>query len=647
MIDALLFWLARRGARARGAAVRRAALRPAAEPGARLRAAARAAPRRVPGLAAREPPRRPVRPQRPRSASLVARRGRARSSLATRLRARIGLDASRDTLALARRRGALHRRVLRLGAAAQLRAGRLADREADGHGARQRRQPERVVPAARPVAVRRGRQLLLLRPLPGRVPRPASRASTRPSASTSASRSSSRSSTVGVFGVAAALYEAARARAATRRARSPSLVGLDGGRVRHRCSATSPAASSSSQDPDRCGSYDWWAPSRVIDGTANEFPFFSFLLADLHAHVMATPFALVAVAYALQLGVARPAGVERDAAVASAAAELVLAALVLGSLYAINSFDFPTACAIGARRAARSGRSTRRGRWRRAASWGGAWLAASRSSSSCRSGCASRRRRRGIGVGARARQLQPLRARLRSASTASRCGSSLALFAGRLPRAARVPRLGAASRPAVRCSSCSRRPELAGLAARARRRRRRPRSSRSRAAGSASRTASSGCSPRSRSASLASGEFVYLRDAFDGTASYRFNTVFKAGYQAWFLLAIVAGVGVFWSARWLGPSAARRLARGARRCSSRSRSSTRSPASYSRLLALRAEPDARRDALARAHRAGRRRRDRVAARARSTARRRSSRQVGEDFDPEGRGRVSTFTGSRP
>ena len=51
---------------------------------------------------------------------------------------------------------------------------------------------------------------------------------------------------------------------------------------------------------------------------------------------------------------------------------------------------------------------------------------------------------------------------------------------------------------------------------------------------------------------LASGEVVYLRDAFDGTDSFRFNTVFKTGYQAWFLLSIVAGVGVYWSARWLG-----------------------------------------------------------------------------------------------
>src|SRR6185312_3884304 len=48
------------------------------------------------------------------------------------------------------------------------------------------------------------------------------------------------------------------------------------------------------------------------------------------------------------------------------------------------------------------------------------------------------------------------------------------------------------------------------------------------------------------------GEFAYIRDSFDGTPSFRFNTVFKAGYQAWFLMAIVAGCIAFWNRAWLG-----------------------------------------------------------------------------------------------
>jgi hypothetical protein len=34
----------------------------------------------------------------------------------------------------------------------------------------------------------------------------------------------------------------------------------------------------------------FWATSRVIDGTINEYPFWSFVFADLHAHVLAMPF---------------------------------------------------------------------------------------------------------------------------------------------------------------------------------------------------------------------------------------------------------------------------------------------------------------------------------------------------------------------
>ncbi len=98
--------------------------------------------------------------------------------------------------------------------------------------------------------------------------------------------------------------------------------------------------------------FNWWNPSRALwDGgrdqndstkfyAITEFPLFSFWLGDMHPHVMALPFGLLAMALALQV-VARPSaptfGVNRRGWL-----ELALVGIVLGSLYAINSWDFPT-----------------------------------------------------------------------------------------------------------------------------------------------------------------------------------------------------------------------------------------------------------------------------------------------------------------
>lgn len=42
----------------------------------------------------------------------------------------------------------------------------------------------------------------------------------------------------------------------------------------------------------------WWRGTRIIPGTITEFPFFSFLLGDLHPHVMALPLVMLALALA-------------------------------------------------------------------------------------------------------------------------------------------------------------------------------------------------------------------------------------------------------------------------------------------------------------------------------------------------------------
>jgi YYY domain-containing protein len=439
--------------------------------------------------------------------------------------------------------------------------------------------------------------------------------------------------TVSVFGVAAVLYEAARREGDAPR-RSPVLVGLTAAFLATMIGNLA-GGFQWIHHTSRISSYDWWAPSRVIDGTANEFPYFSFLLADLHAHVMVTPFALVAVAYAVQLGVHGPPAWGRNAWLRPAA-ELLLAGLVLGGLYAINSFDFPTACLIGVG-ALLVWSLEEPGRWRRALVWGAGWLAValllflpfwhSFSPPTHSIG----RIRDHVGFATFARDYLLI------------YGVSLwvvlALFAGRF----QVPRkyLAWAGAAMLFVLVLLAPPRLAGVAL-----------ALLIVALAAFVTLASGrISQPYRMlwlltavalALVASGEVVYLRDAFDGTASFRFNTVFKTGYQAWFLLAIVAGVVVYWSANWLGRRlriawlavlaglVALALVYPVFASYSRSLRFTQSPTLDGMLWLERSAPD---DAAAIEW-------------MRSSVPGSSTilEQVGKDFDPEGRGRVSTYTG---
>ncbi|HEX6122127.1 MAG TPA: DUF2298 domain-containing protein, partial [Ktedonobacterales bacterium] len=88
--------------------------------------------------------------------------------------------------------------------------------------------------------------------------------------------------------------------------------------------------------------YDWWAPSRVIPNTINEFPAFSFVLADLHAHVLALPFTALAAGIALNLLLASGDGVRAFGGGRAGWLALGTAAVALGALYAINGWDLPT-----------------------------------------------------------------------------------------------------------------------------------------------------------------------------------------------------------------------------------------------------------------------------------------------------------------
>ena len=98
---------------------------------------------------------------------------------------------------------------------------------------------------------------------------------------------------------------------------------------------------------------DWfWAPTRVYPPSASiqEFPFFTFLFADLHAHMIAMPIAIVALGFGLALALGRPTPtvanrgglLERIRPWLRPAATVLLAALALGAIGPTNSWDYPT-----------------------------------------------------------------------------------------------------------------------------------------------------------------------------------------------------------------------------------------------------------------------------------------------------------------
>ena len=96
-----------------------------------------------------------------------------------------------------------------------------------------------------------------------------------------------------------------------------------------------------------------WNASRVVqiaaegdayrDYTINEFPAFSFILGDLHPHVMALPFTIVAVslAFVWLLSWSRPSKNVREQWVLT-----LLSGWFLGSLYPLNAWDFPSFFAL-------------------------------------------------------------------------------------------------------------------------------------------------------------------------------------------------------------------------------------------------------------------------------------------------------------
>lgn len=88
--------------------------------------------------------------------------------------------------------------------------------------------------------------------------------------------------------------------------------------------------------------FDYWQSSRVVPFTINEFPFWSFLFADLHAHVIALPLSVFMLGLVAALFLARkiPAATKREAQV-SRLLWYALATLIFGSIACVNPWDMP------------------------------------------------------------------------------------------------------------------------------------------------------------------------------------------------------------------------------------------------------------------------------------------------------------------
>src|SRR6266852_2293014 len=87
----------------------------------------------------------------------------------------------------------------------------------------------------------------------------------------------------------------------------------------------------------------WFNPSRVVSGTINEFPAFSFLLSCFHAHVLSLAFTIMAIGLAFNLLLeAEGRGIFLFGRGWSIPLNLSGTALVLGSLFVMNGWDYPT-----------------------------------------------------------------------------------------------------------------------------------------------------------------------------------------------------------------------------------------------------------------------------------------------------------------
>ncbi len=94
------------------------------------------------------------------------------------------------------------------------------------------------------------------------------------------------------------------------------------------------------------GEFDFWQSSRMMPTSPEgitEFPFFTFLFADLHAHLMALPFTLLVLGLALAVVMASFRRGDRGSAWSlGEIGRLAVLGVAVGTLWLVNAWDLPT-----------------------------------------------------------------------------------------------------------------------------------------------------------------------------------------------------------------------------------------------------------------------------------------------------------------
>lgn len=291
--------------------------------------------------------------------------------------------------------------------------------------------------------------------------------------------------------------------------------------------------------------YAWFDPSRVIPDTINEFPSFSFILGDLHAHVIALPFTVLAIAFAMQVALKGPRG---DALLRSVA-ETLAVALSLGALYAMNSWSYPVAAGLVAASIVVWLRSPEaKGRVTYSVVWLGLVIVAS-FALILPFLLEFDPEARGIGTVATRRPFQKWLGDM-GLIYGILAWPLVGLYLRRLLDAKHTGRwVGWGIALLVVCGSLLASSNLTGAAL----------------VGVGMIVGivaglDHGISQPARflwvlvaggAALLLIPELLFLRDAFDNGALERMNTVFKSGYQAYLILGLAAGAALPWAAHWL------------------------------------------------------------------------------------------------